>query len=94
MRPPRGCRCWRTLCGCSRRLRPSFDHAKALLEASVVLLDVEGRSQARITALNRALEIAEAADATALIPRILPEIAYDAFIRGQVEEGLAALERG
>jgi tetratricopeptide (TPR) repeat protein len=73
---------------------PSFDHAKALLEASVVLLDVEGRSQARITALNRALEIAEAADATALIPRILPEIAYDAFIRGQVEEGLAALERG
>ena len=58
------------------------------------MLDVEGRSQARITALNRALEIAEAADATALIPRILPEIAYDAFIRGQVEEGLAALERG
>jgi DNA-binding CsgD family transcriptional regulator len=73
---------------------PSFDHAKALLDASVVLMDVEGRSQARITALNRALEVAEAAGATALIPRILPEIAYDAFVRGQVEEGLATLERG
>src|SRR5271165_128106 len=45
-------------------------------------------------ALDRALEIAEAADATALIPRILSMIAVTAFARGQVDDGLAALERG
>ncbi len=44
--------------------------------------------------LNRALEIAEAAGATALIPRILCKIAHGAFLRGEVEEGFAALERG
>ena len=45
-------------------------------------------------ALNRALEIAEAAGATALIPRVLASLAIDAFLRGQVEEGFAFLERG
>ena len=74
---------------------PSFDHADALLDyASIFLLFVEGRVQASVAALNRALEIAEAADATALIPRILPVIAEGAFVRGQVEEGFATLERG
>ena len=74
---------------------PSFDHADALLDyASIFLLFAEGRVQASVAALDRALEIAEAAGATALIPRILPVIAEGAFVRGQVEEGFAALERG
>ena len=74
---------------------PSSDHADALLDyASIFLLFAEGRVQASVAALDRALEIAEAAGATALIPRILPVIAEGAFVRGQVEEGFAALERG
>jgi ATP/maltotriose-dependent transcriptional regulator MalT len=39
------------------------------------------------------VEIAEAVGATALIPRILSVIAFCMSIRGQVEEGFAALER-
>jgi DNA-binding CsgD family transcriptional regulator/tetratricopeptide (TPR) repeat protein len=74
---------------------PSFDHANAVLDyATIFLLYVGGRLQASRTALSRALEIAEAAGATALIPRTLSAIAYDAFMRGEVKEGLAALERG
>ena len=74
---------------------PSSDHADALLDyASIFLLFAEGRVQASVAALDRALEIAEAVGATALIPRILPVIAEGAFVRGQVEEGFAALERG
>ena len=74
---------------------PSFDHANALLDyASIFLLFAEGRVQASVAALDRALEIAEAVGATALIARILPVIAEGAFVRGQVEEGFAALERG
>ena len=73
---------------------PSFDHAKALLDASFFLLSVEGRPQARTPVLNRALEIAETVGATALIPRILAVIAYAAFMRGQMKEGFATYERG
>ena len=74
---------------------PSFDHAEALLDyAKTFLLSVEEQLQASRTALNRALEIAEAAGATALIPRIVSVIALAAFVDGQIEEGLAALERG
>jgi DNA-binding CsgD family transcriptional regulator/tetratricopeptide (TPR) repeat protein len=74
---------------------PSSDHAEALLDyAHLFLLLDEGRVEASVSALNRALEVAEAAGATALIPRILAVIALGAFMRGQVEEGFAALERG
>ena len=74
---------------------PSFDHADALLDyTTIFLLYAEERVQAGRTALDRALEIAEAASATALIPRTLSVIAFTAFVRGQVEEGFAALERG
>jgi hypothetical protein len=44
--------------------------------------------------LNRALETAEAAGATAFIPRILAALAHAAFQSGQVEEGQALLDRG
>ena len=74
---------------------PSSDHAKALLDyVTIFLLYGEERLQAGRTALDRALEIAEAAGTTALIPRILSVIAFTAFVRGQVDEGFAALERG
>ena len=74
---------------------PSFDHANALLKyATTFLLFAEEQLPASRAALNRALEIAEAAGATALIPRVLSMIAVTAFARGQVEDGLAALERG
>ena len=74
---------------------PSSDHAEALLDyANTFLLWAEEQLQASRTALNRALEIAEAAGATALIPRIVSIIAGVAFMHGQVEDGFAALERG
>ena len=74
---------------------PSSDHTNALLDyTTIFLLYGEERLQAGRTALDRALEIAEAAGATALIPRTLSVIAFTAFVRGQVEEGFAALERG
>jgi DNA-binding CsgD family transcriptional regulator/tetratricopeptide (TPR) repeat protein len=77
------------------RAPPSFDHVDALLDyTTIFLLYAEERVQAGRTALDRALEIAEAAGATALIPRTLSVIAFTAFVRGQVEEGFAALERG
>ena len=74
---------------------PSFEHADALLVyANAFLLHIEERPQASHAALNRALEIAEAAGATALIPRTFSRIAAVAFLDGQVEEGFAALDRG
>jgi DNA-binding CsgD family transcriptional regulator/tetratricopeptide (TPR) repeat protein len=74
---------------------PSFDHADALLDyATIFLLYAERRPQASLAALHRAREIAEAAGATTMVPRILSVIAFCTFIGGQVEEGFAILERG
>ena len=73
----------------------SCDHAEALRDYAIIfILNVAGRLEVSVAALNRALEVAESAVATALIPRILSGIATAAFIGGQVEEGFAALERG
>ena len=73
----------------------SFDYANALLAyANTFQIFVEGQLQASGRALNRALEIAEAAGATALVPRIVSVIAGVAFMHGHIEDGLAALERG
>jgi DNA-binding CsgD family transcriptional regulator/tetratricopeptide (TPR) repeat protein len=47
-----------------------------------------------LPALNRALEIADAAGATALAPRVLAALAANVLWRGEVAEGLAFLERG
>jgi DNA-binding CsgD family transcriptional regulator/tetratricopeptide (TPR) repeat protein len=74
---------------------PSAEHAEAWYRYAVVFLfHAEGRREASRAALNRALEIAEAAGATALMSRILSGLAVDAFLRGQVEEGFAILHRG
>ena len=73
---------------------PSADHAMARLDYVDSLLNSgQGQDQAE-TELNRALEIAEAAGATALIPRVLSRMADDAFLHGRVGEGIAVLERG
>ena len=77
------------------RAPPSADHAEAWLDyATLFLFHVEGRQQASLTALNRALEIAESAGATVMISRILPRLASTRSVRGQVEEGFAMLQRG
>jgi DNA-binding CsgD family transcriptional regulator/tetratricopeptide (TPR) repeat protein len=77
------------------RAPPSFDHADALLDYAIIFLMYgERRPQASLAAVHRALEIAEAAGATPMIPRILSAHAFCAFVRGQVEEGFATLERG
>ena len=74
---------------------PSADHAEAWLDyANIFLRSAEGRLEGHRRALNRALQVAEAAGAAALIPRILGSLAVDALLRGQVEQGLAFLQRG
>ena len=74
---------------------PSAEHAKAWLDyADDFLYHIEGRHDGIRPALNQALGIAEAAGATAMIPRILGSLAANAFGRGQVEEGFAFLEQG
>jgi DNA-binding CsgD family transcriptional regulator len=74
---------------------PSADQAEAWLDyADLFLWSAGGWSDGTVPALNRALTIAEATGATALIPRVLARIAASAFRRGQVEEGFAVLGRG
>ena len=74
---------------------PSADHTEALLDSAIFfVLHIERRPQASAATLNRALEIAEAAGATALIPRILAVMAWCVFVGGQVKEGFATLARG
>jgi DNA-binding NarL/FixJ family response regulator len=74
---------------------PSADHAEAWLRyAHMFLFHAEGRREPTRAALNRALEIAEATGATALISRILSWLTVDPFFRGQIGEGFALLDRG
>src|SRR5262249_57349407 len=62
--------------------------------ATLFLRSAQGRLEGHRSALVRALQIAEAADATTLIPRVLGGLALDALLRGQVEQGLGFLQRG
>jgi DNA-binding CsgD family transcriptional regulator/tetratricopeptide (TPR) repeat protein len=73
---------------------PSADQALAWSDyAEHFLFAIEGRHEGIPRALNRAMQIAEAADATAMIPRTLAQIAEDKFRRGQVDEGFALVEQ-
>ena len=65
---------------------PSADHAEAWLVYGLTFLIGEGRLAASSAAVNRALQIAEAASAAAEIPRCLAVLADLAFMRGQVQE--------
>jgi DNA-binding CsgD family transcriptional regulator/tetratricopeptide (TPR) repeat protein len=78
-----------------------FQREPASAEQALAWLDY-GRFQpvteegetARDSAMTRALEMAEAAGATALITRILSFRAFHAFTHGEVAEGFAIIDRG
>jgi hypothetical protein len=72
---------------------PSLECALAWFEYADMEF-ADGAHDAFLPAVHRALEIAEAAGATTLIPRILAVLAAPAFVRGQVGEGFAILQRG
>jgi len=74
---------------------PSADQSEAwLIYGNVFLLHAQGRQEAGLAALNRALEIAEAVGATAIASQILSVLAFHTLLCGQVEEGFALLHRG
>jgi hypothetical protein len=52
-----------------------------------------GHREEILAALERALDVAEAAGAATLIPRILCERAVQSFLHGEVEEGFRLLAR-
>jgi hypothetical protein len=56
-----------------------------LIYANISLL-YAGGLQASVPVLNGALEIAEAAGATAMVPRILAGVAFAAFVTGRAAE--------
>jgi DNA-binding CsgD family transcriptional regulator len=72
---------------------PSAEHARAWLRyGNAFLSQGEGRPPAEVlAALHRALEVAEAAGTATLIPKILSVIAYQSFLRGEVEDGFRLL---
>jgi hypothetical protein len=73
----------------------SAEHAKAwFFYAIEYLMHAEGEGPEEIdAALNRALEVAEAAGASTLMPQILSVLAYNSCMRGEVEEGFRLLAR-
>ena len=73
---------------------PSADHAEALYYYGHYLFSGEGNHEEGIRAVRRGLAIAEAARATALIPRMQPLLAYHLFLGGHLDEGFAVLRRG
>ena len=73
---------------------PSAEHAEALFYYGHYLFSGEGSHEEGIRAARRGLAIAEAAGATALIPRMQPLLAYHLFLGGQLDEGFAVLRRG
>jgi DNA-binding CsgD family transcriptional regulator len=74
---------------------PSAEQAEAWLHyGSIFLFHAEGHLDESRHALHRALEIAEAVGATALMPRILAYLAVQAATHGQIAEGFAILDRG
>ena len=74
---------------------PSADYAEALFDYARVFLPLARKNHERHSAaLTRALEVAELAGASVLIPRILAVLGNDAFIGGRIEEGRAILKRG
>jgi DNA-binding CsgD family transcriptional regulator len=71
---------------------PSAEHAEALFYYGHYLFWGAGRDDG-LGILDQALEIAEAARASALIPRILPTLAYREFLAGRMDAGFDVLRR-
>jgi DNA-binding CsgD family transcriptional regulator len=73
---------------------PSAEQAEALFQYAVTfLMEAYGRFEDHCAALTRALQIAEAVGATAVIPRILARLPVDAQVPGVVQEKFARLHR-
>jgi DNA-binding CsgD family transcriptional regulator len=73
---------------------PSADHVMAWIDyATFFLWSGQARLEDISPALSKALQIAEAAGATALMPRVLAALALNAFSRGQADEGADFLRR-
>ena len=70
----------------------SADYAQAMYDYTVALH--ADNPESNEAAANRALELAEAAGATSLIPVIVVWRGLQKCFRGQIDEGLAILERG
>ena len=71
---------------------PSADQAEAWEDYAHMLF--ERQPAESLTALNQAMEIANAVHASSLIPRFMSVLAVHMFLRGQIDEGFAILERG
>jgi DNA-binding CsgD family transcriptional regulator/tetratricopeptide (TPR) repeat protein len=71
---------------------PSADQAEAWYDYAHMLFDRQPTES--LTALNQAMEIANAAHATSLIPLFMSTLAVHMFLRGQIAEGFAILDRG
>jgi DNA-binding CsgD family transcriptional regulator len=72
---------------------PSAEHAEALVQFAATTMSTYQHWEDGCAALNRALEIAEAASATAVIPLVLVRLAGVKFSRGKIQEGFATLHR-
>jgi len=72
---------------------PSTEHAEGLLLHSALVRSAGDKARGRSSNLRRALEIAEAAGASELVPRLLGMLAHDHFVHAEIEQGFALLER-
>jgi DNA-binding CsgD family transcriptional regulator len=73
--------------------RPSVEHAWAWFWYANILRHGEGSPAEVQAALNRGLEVAEAAGAAIVIPRIVNVLASLSFVRGDVEDGFRLFAR-
>jgi DNA-binding CsgD family transcriptional regulator/tetratricopeptide (TPR) repeat protein len=76
-----------------QQLPPSAEFAKAWLAYGELLYGREGHGDARRVALGHARDVAEAAGATGIAADVQGRLAHDAFLRGEVADGLAMVER-
>jgi tetratricopeptide (TPR) repeat protein len=72
---------------------PSAEHAEAWSYYAGDLVHGGGAPAEVLAALNRALDIAEAAGATTLIPQFLCRLAAQSFLHGEIKEGFRLLAR-
>jgi hypothetical protein len=76
------------------RGQPSAEQAQAWLDYGRFQPTTQEGEKARDRAMARALEVAEAVGATALVARVLSFRAYQAFTDGKIAEGFALVDRG
>ncbi|GAB3968854.1 LuxR family transcriptional regulator [Plantactinospora veratri] len=72
---------------------PTAEYAEAL-RMQAIMFRFEGRSELAVTGLEEALQVAEAAGAVEPQVRVLANLAAVSFLRGKVDDGMAALRQG